>query len=213
MQFIRNVLSLFLIIYFKCIYPKYNTIEIGNKSVPFLKLKIKGKNNTIKVGKNSTLKNTIVEIKGSNNMISIGNNVSVYEGLKILIESNHCEILINDKTTIGSAKLQLAELNTKISIGSDCMLSREITINASDFHSIIDLNTRERINPAKNVIVGDHVWVGNGCYLNKGVQVGDNSVIAARSVLSGKKFEKNIILGGVPAKLIRSEITWDRKLL
>ncbi len=199
--------------YYQWTLPKSSILKIGKQSILFAKFKVKGKNNRINIGENCTLKNTIIEISGDNNLISLGNNVKAYEGLKILIESTNCEIKISDKTTIGSAKMQLAEKNTKISIGEDCMFSREITINTSDFHSIIDLKSNSRINPAKDVIIGNHVWIGNGCYLNKGVIIGDNSIVAARSVVPGKNYENNILLGGVPARLLKSEINWDRKIV
>ena len=44
----------------------------------------------------------------------IGEKVKVYEGLKILVESDNCKIEVGDKSDIGSAKIQLGEKNTKV---------------------------------------------------------------------------------------------------
>lgn len=132
---------------------------------------------------------------------------------KLLIEADNCNLLINDNTTVGSAKFQLGEKNTEIKIGKNCMLSRDIIINTSDFHSIIDLNTTVRINHSKSVNIGNHVWIGNGVYVNKGANINDDSIVAARSVVPGKMLESNSIIGGVPAKVIKEKVNWERKLL
>jgi acetyltransferase-like isoleucine patch superfamily enzyme len=179
----------------------------------FTKFKIKGLDNKLKFGKGCTIRNTNIQIYGNNNFISFGNNVKVYEKLKILIESNNCTLYIGNNTTIGSAKIQLGEKKTKVLIGEDCMLSREITINTSDFHSVLDLESNKRINFAKDVTIGSHVWIGNGVYILKGAIINNNSIIAAKSVVPGKVFENNVVIGGVPAKIIRTGINWDRKIL
>lgn len=210
---IRNILSFFLLFYYRSTLPGKNVIIVGKKSILFAKFKIKGINNSMSFGSGCTLRHTNIEISGNNNKILFANNVKVYENLKILIESSNCIINIENYVTIGSAKIQLGERETQVSIGTDCMLSREITINTSDFHSLIDLNQNVRINPAKNVKIGNHVWIGNGVYINKGAFINDDSIVAAKSVVPGKHFEKNSLIGGVPAKLIKSDVTWDRKII
>lgn len=209
----RNILSVFLLFYYRLILPSKNVILIGKETILFARFKIKGINNSMSFGSACTLRNTNIEISGSNNKIHFANNVKVYENLKILIESSNCIINIENDVTIGSAKIQLGEKETKVSIGADCMLSRDITINTSDFHSMIDLNQNVRINPPKNVKIGNHVWIGNGVYINKGAFINDDSIVAAKSVVPGKHFEKNSLIGGVPAKLIKSDVTWDRKII
>jgi len=37
----------------------------------------------------------------------------------------------------------------------------------------------------------------------KGAKIGDNSIIAAGSVVTGKTFPANVIIGGNPAKVIK----------
>lgn len=209
----RNILSVFLLFYYRLILPSKNVILIGKETILFARFKIKGINNSMSFGSACTLRHTNIEISGSNNKIHFANNVKVYENLKILIESSNCIINIENDVTIGSAKIQLGEKETKVSIGADCMLSRDITINTSDFHSMIDLNQNVRINPPKNVKIGNHVWIGNGVYINKGAFINDDSIVAAKSVVPGKHFEKNSLIGGVPAKLIKSDVTWDRKII
>jgi maltose O-acetyltransferase len=50
--------------------------------------------------------------------------------------------------------------------------------------------------------VGANVWVGANCVLLPGVTIGDNSLIAAGSVVS-HDVPPNEIWGGVPAKKLK----------
>ncbi|MBP2659028.1 MAG: hypothetical protein H6Q69_2060 [Firmicutes bacterium] len=39
------------------------------------------------------------------------------------------------------------------------MFSHDVHIRNGDSHSIIDLQTKKRINFSKDIIIGDHVWI------------------------------------------------------
>ena len=52
------------------------------------------------------------------------------------------------------------------------------------------------------VKIADDVWIGNNVTILKGTEIGEHSVVAAGAVVSGK-FPSNVVLGGVPAKVIR----------
>lgn len=174
-------------------------------------ISVVGRNNILCISEKCRLKNLRVEIFGDNNRIEIGESVMFYEKGWLCIEGDNCSISINSKTTIGSADIFCGESKTDIVIGSDCMFSREIRMNTSDFHSIIEQNTGKRINPPRNITIGEHVWVGNGVLILKGAAIGSNSVIASKAVVSGKVYEENIILAGLPARVIKENINWSRE--
>lgn len=121
--------------------------------------------------------------------------------------------MIGKKTTIGSASLFLEENETDITIGEDCMLGRNICLQTTDFHSILDASTGERINYPESVEVGNHVWLGYGVTMGKGSSVADNSVVGEHSLVTKKHLQPNICLVGVPAKIIKENITWSRERL
>ena len=58
------------------------------------------------------------------------------------------------------------------------------------------------MNPAP-IIIGNNVWIGASVTVVPGVTIGDNAIIAAGAVVT-KDVEANTIVGGVPAKVIRS---------
>lgn len=53
------------------------------------------------------------------------------------------------------------------------------------------------------VLIGNDVWIGANVLLMSGVKVGDGAVVAAGSIVT-KDIEPYAIVGGVPAKKIRS---------
>jgi len=101
---------------------------------------------------------------------------------------------------------------SEIKIGSDCLWGSG-ELMTSDCHSIIDCVTRERINPAGNIIVSDRVWLGGEVKVLKGATIGSDTVIAARSIVGSGEYPDNSLLAGIPAKVVKSGIAWDPRLL
>ena len=190
-----------------------NKFKFGYGSIFFNKMTINGNNNIINIGNNVIIRKSQIKINGQNNSVTFLNKSRVYENLKILIEGDNCCLQIGKKTTVGEAVFQLGESNTTISIGNNSMISRDVRLNTSDFHSILDKQTKSRINQAKSIYVGNNVWIGNGTYINKGVSIGDDSIVAAKGLVSQGVYPSNVILAGVPAKIIKENIVWSREKL
>ena len=129
--------------------------------------------------------------------------------VEIHIEDDNGAILIGKNTTIaGFTHLACIE-GTSITIGEDCMFSKDITFRTGDSHSIVDEEGR-RINPSKDIFIGNHVWVGNRVIVTKGSYVSDNSIIGTGSIVSKVFEEPNIIIAGVPAKKVKEKVNWLR---
>ena len=189
-------------------YGKYN-ILIGNNSLT-TSTKILGENidNNIIIGNNVRLKNCRFIFYGSNNKIIIKDNAQL-ENVTFWIEDEYNEITIGKNTTFhGNCQLAACE-GTSIFIGEDCMFSHDIYIRTTDSHSIIKDN--KRINIAKNVTIGNHVWIGMQCLILKGADIPDGCIIGARSIVSSSEMESNCIYAGQPAKLINKDIIWKRE--
>jgi len=66
-----------------------------------------------------------------------------------------------------------------------------------------DFNPANRISmTAKKVVIGNNVWIGSSSVILPGVSIGDGSIIGAGSVVT-KNVEKNILVAGNPAKIIK----------
>ena len=194
-----------------------NKIHINKKSKLIISksimskccINMRGKNNVVEIKDNCILRNSKIDIYGEDTYVLIDKNV-IANGLHIWCEDKNSRVIIGKDTTFhGQIKLSCIE-GTEISIGDDCMFSSNIDIVTGDSHSIIDLS-RNRINPSKNIVIEDHVWIGQKNTILKGAYISKNSIVGAGSVVS-KQFEKdNVIIAGVPARVIKEDINWDRK--
>ena len=167
-------------------------------------------NNEIVIGRDCTIRGLRISFNGNNNHIHVADRVRIYEGLSIEFDADDCELRIGAQTTVGEASMFFGESATRISFGGDCMLSRGIRVSTSDYHAIRDRTSGERLNPPRDVTIADRVWIGNGVLLNKGAAVGAESVIASRAVVSKAYPQTNVIIAGVPGRVIRENIVWSR---
>ncbi len=58
------------------------------------------------------------------------------------------------------------------------------------------------------MVIENHVWIGCGCTILKGVVIGEGAVIAAGSVVT-KSVPPRALAAGNPAKVIRENVTWE----
>ena len=149
------------------------------------KVTIEGNNN--KVIADSQINNINFLIQGNNNIIHIKENVAIFKRMDVTITGNESKLEINRNTTMYQVYILINEDRNKIKIGEDCMFSDNVRILASDSHSIISTTTGKCINAHKDgVIIGNHVWIGMNALILKDVKIGDNSIVAAGTVISAK---------------------------
>jgi maltose O-acetyltransferase len=114
----------------------------------------------------------------SRGVINIGNNVQVNNYSRIVAMEN-------------------------ITIGNDVTIAQFVTILDHDHNFILKegkmILDGYKIAPIK---IGNNVWLGDKVTILKGVNIGDNVVVSANSVVT-KNIPSNSIYGGVPAKLIK----------
>lgn len=78
-----------------------------------------------------------------------------------------------------------------------------------DSHSIVNL-LGDRINASKDIVISNHVWIGHKVHINKGVKIKEDSIVATGAIVTSPIEEANVIIGGVPAKIIKRNINWDK---
>lgn len=170
---------------------------------------IKGNHNHISIGSGCNLFNFKFYIRGDHHRIVIGENCRI-KGGDCWIEDKNCEIIIGKETTIESAHLAVTEPYKKIQIGNGCMFSYGIELRTGDSHSIIDKDSGERINRAKDIVIKDHVWIGAKAVILKGCTVGEESIISIAAVVT-KDIPANSIAAGVPATVVKTGVSWLRE--
>jgi acetyltransferase-like isoleucine patch superfamily enzyme len=85
------------------------------------------------------------------------------------------------------------------------VISEGVSIRDSDNHRIVS-SVGKSTAPIE---IGNNVWIGMNVSILKGVKIGDGSVIAAGAVVTSD-VPSNSLAGGVPAKVIKSDIEWIR---
>ncbi|MBP5246313.1 MAG: acyltransferase [Fibrobacter sp.] len=89
-----------------------------------------------------------------------------------------------------------------IFIGKNVLIGTRVEVYDSDFHTVMP-NVRLTETPKRAAVkIADDVWIGNNVTILKGSEIGEHSVVAAGAVVSGK-FPASVLIGGVPAKVIR----------
>ncbi len=89
-----------------------------------------------------------------------------------------------------------------IEIGDDTLIGQYVTIMDFEAHGTAP-DKRRQIGEVGKIIIGKNVWIGNNVVILKNSEIGNNTIIAAGAVVSGK-FPENVIIAGVPAKIIKS---------
>lgn len=87
-----------------------------------------------------------------------------------------------------------------VTLGDDCLIGHNVVF--ATLNHGLSPQERTSMYPAP-IVLGKNVWVGSNSTILQGVTIGDNAVIAAGSVVT-KDVPANTIVGGVPAKRIRS---------
>jgi carbonic anhydrase/acetyltransferase-like protein (isoleucine patch superfamily) len=172
------------------------------------RIELIGTGNTLTIGAGSRLWGSTIQLRGDNLRCHIGRNCRLRQTVMV-IEDQGSRIDVGDESS-GTACTLLACEGGLVQIGRDCMMSVASDIRNSDGHSVIELVSGERVNPAADVIVEDHAWIGLRVQILKGVRVGGHSIAAAGSVVV-KDVPPNTIVAGIPARPIRSGITWIRE--
>lgn len=206
---VMNIKKIALEIYYRARNVK-NYFFCGNS------FKKKGKNNRIIKDFSSNFRHTKVVFQGNNNTIRFGKNCSI-SGVNFLLEGDNNQIYIGDKVGVSATKRQPTVINAfggrKIQIGNGCLLSNSIEIHTSDYHGIYDRNTGERVNCDKDVIIGEHVWIGLRTIILKGTCIANGCVIGAGSVLTGNYAEENAIIVGNKGRVINENVVWSENAI
>ena len=130
----------------------------------------------------------------------INPNINHIGGETTWNDINH--ISIGDNTYINGAELLTTE-DSRIVIGASCLISYDVVIRTDMHKHDYMKHIIEQGNMAKDIVIGDNVWIGHGVYIMPGVTIGNNSIIGAKAVVT-KSIPADSIAVGIPAKVVKS---------
>ena len=190
---------------------KRNVISYRHSILSSVKFTIEGNDNSIEIEGDCLLTKVHFKLSGNGHRILIKSGCRFYHGSVIWIEDYNCSLTIGRNSTFEDVHFAITEPCSKIKIGDDCMFAYDIDLQTGDSHSIISTEDNKRINPAKDITIGKHVWVATHASLLKGANISDHSIIATGSVVTRGFEDRGIIIGGNPAKKIKENVTWSRQ--
>lgn len=110
--------------------------------------------------------------------------------------SRQAVIRIGSRSFVNGTRLGCSQL---IQIGSDCILA-DARIMDTDFHAVHRARNLPGMTPLEAPVrIGNNVWIAAGAAVLKGVEIGDDCVIAFGSVVT-HSVSAGRIAGGNPAR-------------
>ena len=166
----------------------------------YYKEKYKILNKNVTIGKRFKVKKSI-SIKGPG-IVIIGDDVFIDGSMHAVTPwtyAREAKIIIGNRVFLNGTRFGCSE---KISIGDDSIIA-DCRIMDTDFHSLHPKHRNESQYVQKApVMIGKNVWIAMDAVVLKGVTIGDNSTIAARSVVYNDIPELSVY-GGNPAVFIK----------
>lgn len=130
-------------------------------------------------------------------------------GINIMVW-NYGELLFGSNFSLGS--LSRIICFRKITFKENVLISWEVQIVDTDFHFIVS-DDKIKDNCGE-VFIDRNVWIGSRSSILKKTFLPINSIVGSDSLCSGNYLEKygdSILLAGVPAKMIRNNVSYLRE--
>lgn len=157
-------------------------------------------------GKGMKVFNGLPWISSENIVIHVGENVNFVGRESFTSGHSGYEnpfVKIGNRCTIGF--MNSFSVSKSVTIGDDTVIGSLCSFSDNDGHPLSA--SKRRVHGAvdygdiKPIVLGKNVWLGERCIILKGVTIGNNSIIAAGSIVT-KDVPAGEIWGGSPAKFI-----------
>lgn len=186
-----------------------SNIRIEDSAIQNTRLYDNGKSSIVIII-SSNLINCIVEIFGENNTVTIDNGSKIYNA-HVVIKGSNCNFVVKQETAINGGDFVVMGENNEIVIGKRCMLAHNVNLWATDSHPIFD-EKGNVVNPSCPIRLADHVWLGKGVCVLKGVTIGENSIVGMNSVVV-KDIAPHTINVGNPSKPVKEVFNWEKDFI
>ena len=171
---------------------------------------IKGARNRLVIAADANLASLKVLMAGDDGLIEIGGTPLKRMPLRFYLKCGY-ESTIRIGENIGTdtqVYISAAE-GVTVHLGSDCMVAAGVQLRSDDTHALYDVRSGKRINPAHDIHIGDHVWLGRDVVIMGGVTIGNGSMLGLRSIVT-RSVPNNCVAVGSPARVIRRNVVWER---
>lgn len=190
-----------------------NNRIVGNPKFNNTTITFNGNNNVLYCEGNVKLVNAKFAFKGNNSVVYLSSALNSQYSFNLIIYNNSTFFIGREGTMSSPININIQE-NQNIIIGAEVTISSGVNIRTADIYPIYENKTNERVNYAKSVFIGDHVWIGHLAYISRGARIGSGSIIENNSFIphDGKVYS-NTIVAGNPAKTEKKDVFYVTNFL
>ncbi len=138
--------------------------------------------------------------------LELGNNVKIgaYSRLIISTTFNNVSGFIKIGDNVGLGEFAYLGGAGGLEIGADCIIGQYLSCHPENHHfDQLGVLIRHQGVSRQGIKIGENCWIGAKVTILDGVTIGNNCVIAAGAVVN-RSFPDNTVIGGVPARILKS---------
>lgn len=156
-------------------------VFLGDNLQGTLSIAMRGDSGSVFIGRDCDFNDLSLRSRQPDDVIAIGNSVAV----------------TGPGTWISG--LRGGNARPGIVVGDCCVVARDVLLRNTDGHPVFDRASRRQVNqPAGDIVIEPHVWLGERAAVLKDVRVGAFSVLALGSVVT-RDVPRYTVASGVPA--------------
>lgn len=151
-----------------------------------------------------------IDVSSSVNNVVIGNQVKIAKRCSIY-GSPDCILEIGSGSYVGMNSI-LNGFADKLVVGSNVSIAQNVNIMVDSGPNASP--AMQRVFPTEKgpVTIGSHCWIGASAIIMPNVKLGEFCIVAANSFVN-KSFPAFSIIGGIPAKFIRSFTEEEKSIM
>lgn len=185
----------------------------GNPEMNKSQITFKGDNNVLYCEGNVKLENAKFTFNGNNSIVYLSSAMNSKYTFNLVIYNDSTFFIGREGNMSSPININVQE-NQNVIIGADVTISSGVNIRTADIYPIYDNETKQRINFARSVIIGDHVWIGHLAYISRGSHIGSGSIIGNNSFIPpNAKILSNSLVVGNPAKIEKTGVFYTNDFL
>jgi acetyltransferase-like isoleucine patch superfamily enzyme len=138
--------------------------------------------------------------------ISFGNHVGIGAFSRVVVSTslNHIGSCIQLGNNVGIGEYAYLGGAGGLQIGDNCIIGQYFSCHPENhIYANSDKPIRLQGVTRKGIKIGNNCWIGSKVTILDGVEIGNRCVIAAGAVVT-HSFPDNSVIGGVPARLLKS---------
>lgn len=185
---------------------EHNRISGTDPKMTRSSISFKGVNNILYCEGNVHLVGANISFEGNNSIVYLSAAQFGRYPINVVIYNDSALFIGKDNNISSPVNINVQE-NQNVIIGSDGIIGSGVNIRTSDAHLIYDANSKTRINFARSVFIGDHVWLGHLAYISRGAKIGSGSIVSNSTfVPENALIYSNTMVGGNPAKIHKKDV-------